>query len=148
MLRISGINVLGVLLGGISVWLLGFLWYGIAFDRLWRSEMGYTEEMVSAALQPGLFFAGGCLISLSLAFAQAAAMKAFGATDWRSALRLGAWIGVFIGLPMAGFGLVYQIEHSWTLFALHGGYNILLFVLAGLVLAAFWGKDTGAAQAA
>lgn len=147
MLRISGINILGVLLSAICIWLLGFLWYGLAFERVWMAEMKYTEDMVAGAMEPVLFFVGGGLISLSLALAQALAMRAFGATDWPRATRLGALIGVYIGLPMAGFDLVYNVDHSWTLFALHGGYNIVLFSLAGLVMALFWGKDTEAEPA-
>ena len=64
--KIAGVNSLGLVLGALAMWVLGFIWYGLLLSDAWMSASGYTAEMFEG--QSALWMPAGFVISLLLTF--------------------------------------------------------------------------------
>ena len=47
--RLSGVNLLGVLLAAIVMFFVGFVFYGMLFSGHWMAARGYTADMAADA---------------------------------------------------------------------------------------------------
>jgi hypothetical protein len=128
------VNMLAVLLCGVSSMMLGAIWYSpVLFAGAWQRGAGLGDEALAGgnmALIYGLAFA------LSLAAAYVFAM--FLGTEmglWPSVAAGGA-AGLF--WVAAAFGINYLFERkSLRLWLINGGYHAVQFVLFGLILGLF-----------
>ena len=135
--RVLGFNCLGILASGLSIWILGWLWYAIIFNAPWLAANNYTVEALATGEEQFLLYVGGALVSLLLAFSQGKAMVAFGAETALAAVKVGLGIGLFIATPIVATYLIYSVDHNWTLFAIDASYMVLSFCLAGLIFTRF-----------
>ncbi len=131
------VNYLAVLTSGIVIFALGGLWYSPAvFAKKWMSLMGKSEAEVKAATSgamPIMFllaFTCGLLSSWALAillnhFVQLTAL--------RGAL-VGAlcWVGFAGATSFANALFAMKPKQLWLI---DSGFNLLSFVLAGIILA-------------
>jgi len=111
--------------------LLGFLWYGPLFGKLWLRSIGKKQEELSSNAGMYVFAFLAALVS---AYVLAVLVTALGATVWWQGAFLGAVVSVGIGSMAA---LVNGIFHrmsgvAWLLFAL---YQLVLNTAEGLVFA-------------
>ncbi|OHD75375.1 MAG: hypothetical protein A2V99_00960 [Spirochaetes bacterium RBG_16_67_19] len=126
------VNWIAVVLGAVFSMLLGFLWYGPLFGKLWLRSIGKKEEELSGGGAGMYIFAFlGALVS---AYVLAVLVGALGITVWWRGVLLGAVVSVGIGSTAA---LVNGIFHripavAWLLFAL---YQLVLNAVEGLVFA-------------
>ena len=128
---LAHLNWIAVVLGAVLSMLLGFLWYGPLFGRLWLRSIGKkAEELQSSPWMYVLAFLG----ALVSAFVLAMLVGAIGVHGWWRGAVLGAAVSVGIG-SMAALvnGLFHRIPGvAWLLFAL---YQLLLNAIEGAVFA-------------
>ena len=123
------VNWIAVVLGAMFSMLLGFLWYGPLFGKLWLRSIGKKQEELSSNAGMYVFAFLAALVS---AYVLAVLVAALGVTVWWRGAVLGALVSVGIGSMAA---LVNGIFHrnsgvAWLLFAL---YQLVLNTAEGLV---------------
>ena len=133
--RIAGVNSLGVVLGALAMWFVGFLWYGLILSDAWMSANGYTEQMFEG--QSALWMPAGFVISLILTFGLGWHMKQKSISKLDTAALFGLWMALLIGVPLMMYRYVYSPDHSWELLLIDGGYQVVTFVVACAVLSFF-----------
>lgn len=88
------INYLAVLVAGIANMVIGFLWYGPVFGKVWISLAGFTEEKMKEAKEKGMMksYVVALLGSLVTAYVLAHFALRWGATGVGGAFELAFWI--------------------------------------------------------
>ncbi len=133
--KIAGVNILGLVLGALAMWVLGFIWYGMLMSDAWMAASGYTEQMFEG--QSPLWMPAGFVISLLLTFGLGWHMKQKSITKLDTAALFGLWMALLIGVPLQMYGYVYSPTHSWELLLINSGYTVLTFVAACAILSFF-----------
>jgi hypothetical protein len=127
------VNLLAVLVAALAAFLIGGLWYGPLFGRIWAREAEVDEERMKETHPAKLF---GPAFVLSLVAAYMLALFLGPRPDPGFAIGAGAAAGLF--LVGAAFGINYLFaRRSMTLFLIDAGYNTLFFAAIGAVLG-FW----------
>jgi hypothetical protein len=136
------VNYLAVLTAGVVIFILGGLWYSpLLFANRWMALMGMTEADMKAAYEKNakmmplqyliVFFCG-----LLTAF-----MLALVVTHFPNPSPLhGALVGAGCWLGFAGstsFGTALFSLKPKELWAINSGYNLVSFIVAGLILGAW-----------
>lgn len=123
----SEVNFLAVLVAAVSAFVLGGLWYGPLFGKLWLREASVAQP----SRHPAKVFGGAFVLSLIAAYAFAVVLGP--APALMPAIHYGliagaAWVAT-------SFGINYLFaQRSLTLFLVDGGYHTLQFALYGLIL--------------
>ena len=133
--KIAGVNLLGVVLAALAMWIIGFIWFGLLFSEAWMSASGFTEEMFEG--QSPLWMPAGFLISLILSFGLGWHMKQKSISKLETAALFGLWMSLLIGVPLMMYGYVYSPHHSWELLLIDSGYTVATFVAACAVVSLF-----------
>jgi len=131
------VNYLAVLTSGVVIFILGGLWYSpLLFAKKWMALMGITEADIKAAssksmpLQYLTVFFCGLVTSWVLAIVEKR-------VENPSALD-GALIGGLCWLGFAGatsFGTALFSMKPKQLWLINSGYNLVCFLVAGVILA-------------
>lgn len=126
------INPLVVIAATAAFWLVGALWYGLLFGRLWQRETGVTEPPSGQrmALVMGLTLAFEMLVVLTLAHLVARTNPAP-----HVVLMMAAGFAVTVMTPAIGINYLHQ-RKSLALFLIDAGHFLAGMVAAGGVLAA------------
>ena len=121
-----------IIAAAVSAFILGGLWYGPLFQKVWCRENGLPED----------FQAGhsGKVFGTSFVFAFLAAgayLHLVGFSDDIFAETIkGAAVGA--GIAATSFGINYQFAgRTFKLFLIDGGYHTVQFALYGAIYAAF-----------
>ena len=133
--RISGVNLLGLLLAALAIYLVGFVWYGLMFSEIWMAETGYTEAMYEG--QSSLWMPAGIIMPLILAFGLGWHMKQKNISTLKTAALFGLWLGLLIGAPLMMYAYIYSPYHSWELLLIDTSHVVVSFVLGSAVLSYF-----------
>jgi Protein of unknown function (DUF1761) len=138
------INVIAVLVATVVSFALSMFWYAKLFMKPWAKEMGYDLNMRPSgkemARNIALSLVGNFLFAWVLAFYLAGwrllpgGPSEFGALAFGLNSALSAWIGFF--LPMHLSRVVWE-KHSWKLFLINSGYNLVATAVVALILA-YW----------
>ncbi|MFZ2029977.1 MAG: DUF1761 domain-containing protein [Vitreimonas sp.] len=127
------LNWLAVIAAALSSFVLGGLWYGALFDKVWMRAAGVSPEQVKNGNKAMIF--GGTFV---LALITAATFAIFlGPTITATT---GALYGFTAGLcwVTTSLGSTYLFEHKpMSLWLINGGYRTLQFTLIGLILGAW-----------
>lgn len=131
------VNWPAVLVAAVAIFILGGLWYSpLLFARPWVALSGKTEADIKAAAPGALPFVFVFICGLATALAMAIILNHFRPlTAGRGAL-LGilAWAGF---AAATSFGTATFSGTPRALWAINSGYNLVSFVLAGLILGAW-----------
>lgn len=125
---ILGVSPWAVLLAAFSSFVLGSLWYGFVFQKVWCRESGIDPERPPPLLRT---FGGAFVLSLLAAFVFA---RFLGPSP---SLGVAVLSGLLAGLcwVSASFGINYLFaQRSFKLFLIDGGFHALQFTLYGVVL--------------
>jgi hypothetical protein len=136
---IPNLNYLHVLVVTLAGFMLGWLWYGVAFGRIWMAEMKITPEMVKedqAKGGMGAYFAKGLLFTLLSTFGLAALIAAHGVPNWKHGAAFGAFIGLF-GPAMRMFNGGVWEKRTLKLGIINAGHEVVLYALQGAILGAW-----------
>mgnify|MGYP000868002355 CR=1 FL=1 len=153
------INFLAILVAALTPVVVGYLWYGILFGKVWRNENGFTNEDLITGNRFkmfGLIF----LFSILLAFImQILVIHQFGAlgmiggdvteakqsyvdfmTDYGSAFRTykhgalhGFLSGLLLAFPMFTINGLFE-RKSWKYIFIHAGYWIVCMTIMGAIV--------------
>jgi Protein of unknown function (DUF1761) len=146
MIELNGlqINVIAVLVATVASFILSMLWYAKLFMKPWAKEMGYDLNMRPSgkvmARNIALSLIGNFLFAWVFAFYLAGWRllpgnpSEFGALAFGLNSALSAWIGFF--LPMHLSRVVWE-KHSWKLFFINSGYNLVATMAVALIIA-YW----------
>ncbi|MEQ9434381.1 DUF1761 domain-containing protein [Hyphomonas sp.] len=133
--RLSGVNLLGVLLAAIVMFFVGFVFYGMLFSEQWMAARGYTADMAADA-NPA-WMAGGFLIELVLAFGLGWVLKLKGAKGLSACVSTALMLAVVVVLPVSSYEYVYGFYHSLPGLLVDWGHMLVGMGLAGAVLSFF-----------
>jgi hypothetical protein len=131
----ADVNYLAVLVAGIAVQPLGFLWYGPLFGKPWMALKGVDPSHSDSSPGPALLI--GFLVGLVEFWMLANVLSWVGAGDIPHALCIGAlmWLG-FVA-PIVAMGNVFSARASFKLWLIDAGYQLGALLIAALVLALF-----------
>lgn len=128
------INWLAVILATFAAFMLGGLWYGPLFGRVWRAAEGQAEPPPAKAKHPAFVY--GLSFVLMLIAAAILAIVLGPAPDVARSVGAGFVIGV--GWVATSFGVNYLFAgRRFALFAVDAGYNVVLFSAMGLIIGLF-----------
>ncbi|MEK7569589.1 MAG: DUF1761 domain-containing protein [Patescibacteria group bacterium] len=128
------INYWAVLVAAIVNFVVGWLWYGPLFGKMWKGLMGMTDESMKAmAMKPMTAMFWGFVSSLVLAYVLVHFVVMAGAVGIAGAFSLAFWLWLgFMATQSIG---VYLWEGKpFKLFVLCAGYQLVATFLAALVL--------------
>ncbi len=135
------INYLAVFVCGVVSMILGSIWYGPLFGNAWLRVIGATEmdmktrmEMQKKAMP--LYF-----VQLVLTLFQAWVL-AYYIAGWQEAsgIENALWIWAAFIMPTIAAASMWNNDSrkiTWTRFLIQGGYQLVLFILFGLILTLF-----------
>jgi hypothetical protein len=135
------VNYLAVVVTGVVIFVLGGLWYSpILFARPWTRLMGKTEEEMKAYMaspkakrEMPLLYGMALLTALVTAWVMAIVVKHFGGPSALRGAEIGAlcWLGFAATTSFATALFSMQPKALWVI---NSGYNLVSFVLAGIIL--------------
>lgn len=132
------INLWAVLVCGIASMILGSIWYGPLFGKTWMKIIGAegkSKEQMQKGM--GLLYLTSFLLVLLEAYVLAHFILAWqDASGVTTALWL--WAGLIIP-TVAGASMWNNDSKSiaWSRFLVQGGYQLVLFIVFGLILG-YW----------
>ena len=138
------INILAVLLTGVVIFVLGGLWYSpLLFAKPWTRMMGKTEEEMKAYMatpkakrEMPLMYGMALVTALVIAWAMAVMVNHFPPVTVLRGVEVGivCWLGFAAATSFATCMFSMQPKALWLI---NSGYNLVSFVLAGAILAAW-----------
>ena len=137
------INFIAVAVCVLLSFILGFVWYAAIFTKPWTKEMGYDPNMRpdKTQMMKGMAVSviGNFLFVWMLAF-YLAGWKYIPNSDQMGTMSfavnsaLSVWLGFFVPVHLSK--IVWE-KHSWKLFFINSGYNLVSAILVALILA-YW----------
>lgn len=128
----SSVSWLGAILGGVAFFLVGGVWYGPLFGDQWMTATGMTEERARASNLPLIF--GGTFVLEVIAGIGLAAVIGEGASPASGAVT-GLLVALLIAAPVLLVQSLYERKPA-VLWGLNVGYNVIGFVVMGLIIGA------------
>jgi hypothetical protein len=131
----GSINYLAIIVAALSSFMVGWIWYGPLFGKIWMKLHGFTEEELknSSMSMPVIMVVN--YIATALAALAIAMFIGPEAT---------AGFGIFAGLMIAIFWIgtsrlndVLYEKKPWRLFFINVGYNTVIYVIMGAILGAW-----------
>jgi uncharacterized protein DUF1761 len=152
--KIAGVNILGVLLGAVAMYFVGFIWYGLLFTEPWMAANGlfFADEakttmqwLTADGVQTLSRDAGpdpivmlwGFVLSLVLTFGLGWHMKQKNISKLSTAALFGLWMSLLIGVPLMAYDAVYTPFGSIMGLFVDGSHTVVTFVAACAVLSLF-----------
>ncbi len=135
------INYWAVLVCGIVAMVLGFIWYGPIFGKLWMKLNGVdamnAEQCKEMQKKAGPMYGVQFVLALFQAYVLAYFIGAWLQFQQVSGIHtaFGIWIG-FIMTTIASTSLWTGEtgKAKWARFLVQSGYNLILFIIFGLIL--------------
>lgn len=136
---LSNINFWAVLVATLSTFVVGWIWYGPLFGKMWMKALGISEEDLEKDSM-GKTFGLAFIFELIMAFNLA--MFLTGSPEAAESMTAGT--GAFYGF-LAGFGWIFFAlavnslfeQKSWTYTFINGGYWVVTFTVMGLIIGAW-----------
>jgi hypothetical protein len=129
----GNLNLLSILVAALCGFMVGGLWYGPLFGKIWQRQIGLSDDQLksgNAAKIYGLAF----LFSILSAVMLAHLYSRTGVTELHIMVMMS--VGIALGFIVPAIGTNYLFGHkSGTLFAIDAGYWIAFYAAMGLVFA-------------
>jgi len=141
--KIFGTNLLGIAIGGLLFWMIGYLWYGPVFGSIWLDIQGMTEEMAKAQMEEtgvAVVMGSGILISLVTAIGLSFILHHASASVLATCVKICAIVATLVVLPVMAFAVLYE-GYPMKGLILDFGYILVGFAAMGAVMSFFRGKD-------
>lgn len=136
MFEVGDVNWLAVVVAVVAHQVLGFLWYGPLFGRMWMSARGTTrEEMQARGVSPAPFVVAG-IGSLLSAIALALLLSLADEVDAIDGLMVGLLAGIGFAAPTSATAAAYE-EGNPTVTWLYIAYQVAGFAIMGAILGAW-----------
>lgn len=129
------VNYVSVLISGVAMMILGYLWYGPVFGKPWMKLSGLNKSEMNGmkggdmARLYGMMF----ISTLVLSYVLAHVLGAFQANDVAMALTGAFWVWVgFIATTMLG-GVLWN-KKPWMLYVIESGYYLVGLSIISIIL--------------
>lgn len=125
------INWLAAIVGAVAAFIVGSVWYSpVLFSKIWQQEVKLTDADIRAGNMVVTF---GSAFVLTLIGAILLAAYLGPEPELGDALIAGLVVGA--GFISTAIGVVYLFERrSMTLFLINAGYQIVTYLVIGLIL--------------
>ncbi|WP_459787748.1 DUF1761 domain-containing protein [Alteriqipengyuania sp. 357] len=128
----GGIDFVQVLLGAAAFFLVGMVWYGVLFGKVWKRAVGRGEDAEFSGDRPiwlvfGLTFAFALLISLTLAH-----QFAMSTPSVRAMMMIAVGYGLMLMVPAVGIRYLY-LNVPGRVFAIDAGFFVTAMAAMGAV---------------
>ncbi len=128
------INWWAVLAAAVVNMVVGSIWYGPLFGKLWQGLMGFTpESMKNMKLSAPQAMAMGFVTALVMAYVLAHFVVIAGAVDATHAFELAFWIWLGFMLPLCAGSYIWEGKPA-KLFVLNAAEALVALFLMALVL--------------
>lgn len=134
------VNYLAVVVSAVAAMVLGFLWYGPVFGKMWAKEMGWTPEAMEAAKkksmtkQYALQALGALVMAFVLSHALVFASTYLHESGISAGLQTGFWNWLGFVVPVTLTAVLWDGK-SWKLWGLNAGYYLVTLCVMGVILA-------------
>ena len=134
------INYLAVVGAAVANMVIGFLWYGPVFGKLWMTLSGMTQGELEGAKAKGMTknyviaFIGSLVMSYVLAHALVFASAYFAVSGVSAGLTAGFWNWLGFIAPVT-LGVVLWEGKTWKLYLLTNAYYLVSLLAMGVILA-------------
>lgn len=132
----TDINYLAILVSAIAGMVVGYLWYGPIFGKMWMSLSGITKEQIEAAKAKGGMgknYAIAYVFAAVMAFVLGYFVNVLGVVDAGGAFQLTFWVWLgFIVTTMANS--VLWDNKPWKLYFLNIAHYLVAIYIMALVL--------------
>jgi hypothetical protein len=125
-------NLLAILIAAISGFLVGGLWYGPLFGKIWQRETGLSDEDVKSSNMAKIFGVTFLFSLLSAVFL--GHLLAHFDTDFYRTMMISPGIALGFVAPAIGTNYLFG-RKSGKLFAIDAGYWTVFYAAMGLVFA-------------
>lgn len=133
--RIMGLNLLGVLLGSVAFYMVGFVWYGFLFADFWMAAEGYTEADFEG--QSSVWMLGGLLITVLQVIGLGLVLKWRGVSDLIGSVTTAFALWFFFALPFVHYAYLYGPDHNAGLLMVDASHLLAGWVAAAIALSFF-----------
>ena len=136
------LNYLAVIGAAVASMIVGFVWYGPLFGKLWMKLSGITTADMESGKKKGmaktylLAFVGSLVMSYVLANFLVFASAYFNEVSVKGGLITGFWSWLGFVAPVT-LGSVLWEGKSWKLWFLNNAYYLVTLSVMGLILAAW-----------
>jgi hypothetical protein len=134
------INYAAIVVAVVVNFFIGFIWYTPLFGKAWAKEMGYDTSIKPTAGQLAkgltLMIIGNFLMAYVFAHNIAAWTFVPGTDEMGAAgtilnSAIFTWLGFFVPLDL---DRIAWEKKSWRLFAINGGYHLVILLVAATIL--------------
>jgi len=138
----SSINWLAVVVAAVAFFVLGALWYGPFFGKIWQRGVGLSDDEMKSANMGKLFgsaFIMAILISVGMAiffFGFVAEPGCEMEMTVSAGAMYGLMTGIFFLLPSISMNYLFA-RKGVALMLIDSGYHVVAYTLVGLILAAW-----------
>ncbi len=131
-------NWLAVLVSAIASMILGWLWYGPLFGKVWINMMGFTKKDMDAAKKKGM--AKSYLLMFISALVTASVISILvgmtGTSDAIGGMILGFWVWLGFVATITLSSVLWEGK-KFSLWFLNNAYNLINLLIIGAILG-FW----------
>ena len=127
------LSIVGIIIAALAFFVLGGVWYTVLFGKLWRAEMGISEEEAAGMSPNPLMFVWSILVALVIAVTLA---KLISESSVEYGLKVGLGVGAGVGAAILAQNYVYESK-SVRFFAINAGYVVVGLTLMGAIIGAF-----------
>ncbi|RKF21266.1 DUF1761 domain-containing protein [Altericroceibacterium spongiae] len=129
------INMLAIFLAALAFFVIGMVWYGLLFGKIWQREAGITDGTIARGHNMALIFVLAFLFELLIALMLGHQYARTNPSP-RGLMMIATGFGATIMAPAIGINYLFQ-RKSWKLFAIDAGHLIVGMTAMGLVFLAF-----------
>lgn len=136
-MEITNLNYLAVFVSAIAVMVLGALWYGPLFGRLWMQLSGITNKEIDDSNKSNLVWILYLINFISIfvtAYVTAHFIYFVGADTLKEGLQTGFWIWLGF-IATFSLGMVIWEAKPFKLYILTNTYHLISFLMVGSILA-------------
>jgi len=126
-------NWIAFLIAVLLPMIVGSLWYGPIFGKIWMEMMNLTEEKIREDLNPAKSYGGSFIGSILTAYVFSLLVTYMGMGTLLGGLTVGfmAWVG--FALPMGWQSVAWE-DKGTGVFVLNQAYNLIVFLLMGGII--------------
>ncbi len=130
---LEGLNWLAVIVAAVSSFVLGGIWYGPIFGKLWQVQVGLSDEKIAEG-NMALIFGASFVLTLIVAIGLAGLINAVVlAPSLVSGMLTGIEMSVVFVATIFGINYLFA-RRSMALYGIDAGYMIVMFALMGAIL--------------
>jgi hypothetical protein len=128
------VNYVAVFVAALANMVVGSLWYGPVFGKIWKGYMGLTEEsMKKMPLSMWQALCGGFITALVMSYILAHVAVAFASIGVGGALQLGFWMWLGFAIPIVAGTYLWE-GRPFGLFVLNASNWLVSLLLMSVVL--------------